>query len=219
MFIKILWHDCEHVEFASCSHKALLSIFFVCVLAVVNVTSPVHERLLVGFATASLQFVCHERNIGPSVIHRSTETPGSCSTTLHASPYAELNALFCREQLCHTFSPMLRLLCEWATNQLETLSKGGQAGPQPTPPLASYPAPHMSDRQCSADQLLSESCGHEPVKLTRLSVVLSSVQAAARGGQSAWTQQTGVHQLLQLMQHITEEYGGLINMAVGEACR
>lgn len=199
----------------------------VCILAIVNVTCPVHERLLVGVNTASgnsyaMSIRCNRCNIGRCVIHRSAETPGTCSSTFHASQSAEPTVLFCRE-LCHTFSPMLCFLCGWATNQLETLADGAQADPQadpqPAPQLANQPPTRMSDRQRSADQMLSGSCGHAPVHLTRLSIVLSSVEAAARGGQSAWTQQTGVHQLLQLMQHITKEHGVLINLVVDEACR
>ena len=137
---------------------------------------------------------------------------------MHVGLLPEPTVLFCREQR-HTFSGILRSLCGWATNQLEALSVWGGADPHPRPHLATQRPTHPADRQRSADQWLSESCGCDPVNLTRLSIVLSSVQTAARGGQCAWTQQTGAHQVLQLLHQVAKEHGGLINKAVDEACR
>lgn len=119
----------------------------------------------------------------------------------------------------HTFSDTLRMLCSWATSQFTLLSDGTQGDPQLEAQLADMRRTHASDGQRSADQLLSGLCGYHLVNLTRLSFFLSSAQAAAQGGQSAWLQQTGIHQLLQLMQQVSKKHVGLINTAVDMACR
>ena len=144
----------------------------------------------------------------------------------------------CRE-LLQGLSPLLHMLCELATSQLEALHMGLE--PQAEAPLPSSHSSHppgqlpetaraatSSQRHSSAHQSLSQAFPYDSVDLSMLSTSLSTISAAAQGGmQSAWGHQGGceqehwaaVEKVQELVAQITKQHAGLFNDALEVACR
>ena len=128
--------------------------------------------------------------------------------------------VLCRE-LFHALSPLLHMLCELATSQLEALHHGVKAAHAPIPHLELPDQQHTqaSDRQPSAHQSLSQPYPHSSVNLDQLSIRLSCVQAAVQVTQLARTHNHAVHKLQELMTQITKDHATIFNEAVDLACR
>lgn len=154
-----------------------------------------------------------------SVENLLAEPQQCCNTGTWSGPLLKGVLWFCRGLFEVKILPLLIRLCDMATTELEALHSELTASHQPeanSPPADTLDT-HTMDRQHSAQHSSPEPLS--PVNLDGLSVMLSTIQAAAQVTHPAWAHEPVVQKVQELMLKCSKEHAAVLNKAVDLGCR